>query len=76
MRMLVSTLAIAVASSVSVPAQTSQQDSPESLRKYVPVLPSVKAQYWQINPTSVTRSGASAAAFTSSQTTDGNPHSW
>jgi glyoxylase-like metal-dependent hydrolase (beta-lactamase superfamily II) len=50
MRMLVSTLAIGVASSVSVPAQTSQQDSPEALRKYVRVLPSVKAQYWQIDP--------------------------
>ena len=50
MRMLVSTLAIGVASSVSVLAQTSQQDSPEALRKYVPVLPSVKAQYWQIDP--------------------------
>ena len=50
MRMLVSTFAISVVSSFSLLAQTSQQDSPEALRKYVPVLPSVKAQYWQIDP--------------------------
>ena len=50
MRILVSALMIAVASSAGVPAQTSPQDSPEALRKYVPVLPSVKAQFWQIDP--------------------------
>jgi beta-lactamase superfamily II metal-dependent hydrolase len=51
-------LALAVAFCFHVSAQTSQQasiqlppeDSPETLQKYVPLLPSVKAQVWQIDP--------------------------
>ena len=50
MRMLVYTLAAAVASSLNGFAQTSREDSSDALRRYVPVLPSVKARYWQIDP--------------------------
>jgi glyoxylase-like metal-dependent hydrolase (beta-lactamase superfamily II) len=50
MRMLVYTLAAAVASSLNGFAQTSREDSADALRRYVPVLPSVKARYWQIDP--------------------------
>ena len=33
-----------------VSAQSPREDSPENLQKYVPVLPSVKRQFWQIDP--------------------------
>jgi glyoxylase-like metal-dependent hydrolase (beta-lactamase superfamily II) len=50
MRTLVYALAIGIASSPNLLAQTPQEDSPQALRKYVPVLPAVKAQYWPIDP--------------------------
>jgi glyoxylase-like metal-dependent hydrolase (beta-lactamase superfamily II) len=50
MKALIFTLAIGVVSSANLLAQTSQEDSPEALRRYVRVLPSVKAQYWEIDP--------------------------
>jgi glyoxylase-like metal-dependent hydrolase (beta-lactamase superfamily II) len=48
--MLVYFLAVVVASSLDGHAHTSRDDSPEALRRYVPELPSVKGQYWQIDP--------------------------
>src|SRR5260370_14811085 len=45
MKTLVCLLMLAVFSS-QVPAQSSQED----LQKYVPVLPAVKARFWQIDP--------------------------
>ena len=33
-----------------VSAQSPREDSPENLQRYVPVLPSVKRQFWQIDP--------------------------
>jgi glyoxylase-like metal-dependent hydrolase (beta-lactamase superfamily II) len=48
--MLVSILAIGVASSLHLLAQTTQEDPPEAPRRYVPVLPSVKAQFWPVDP--------------------------
>jgi len=33
-----------------VSGQSSRDDSPEDLQRYVPVLPSVKAQFWKIDP--------------------------
>src|SRR5713226_4159470 len=33
-----------------VSAQSPREDSPENLQRYVPVLPSVKASFWQIDP--------------------------
>jgi len=35
---------------IALGGQTSAQSSTEDLRKYVPVLPSVKANFWQIDP--------------------------
>src|SRR5580658_6702831 len=32
------------------PTQLPSEDSPEALQRYVPVLPSVKAQFWKIDP--------------------------
>jgi glyoxylase-like metal-dependent hydrolase (beta-lactamase superfamily II) len=32
------------------PTQVPPEDSPEALQRYVPVLPSVKAQFWKIDP--------------------------
>src|SRR3984893_10981141 len=50
MKKLVYVLALAAALCVHVAAQSSAGDSQEDLQKYVPVLPSVKAQFWQIDP--------------------------
>src|ERR1700732_3096598 len=50
MKKLVYVLALAAALCVHVAAQSSAGDSQEDLRKYVPVLPSVKAQFWKIDP--------------------------
>src|ERR1700675_2523798 len=50
MKKLVYVLALASALSVHVSAQSSAGNSPEDLQKYVPVLPSVKAQFWKIDP--------------------------
>ncbi len=49
MKKLVYVLALAAALSVHVSAQSSAGNSPEDLQKYVPVLPSVKAQFWKID---------------------------
>ena len=48
MKTLILMLATVLAGQVS--AQSPQVDSPENLQKYVPVLPSVKASFWQIDP--------------------------
>src|SRR6266404_4162969 len=50
MKKLVYVLALAAALCVHVAAQSSAGDSQEDLQKYVPVLPSVKAQFWKIDP--------------------------
>ena len=50
MRMLVFAVIIGVATSAGVPAQAPRQDSADRLRSYVPVLPTVKSQYWQVDP--------------------------
>ena len=50
MRKLLVLLALAAGLCVHVSAQSSQEDSPENLQKYVPLLPSVKAQMWKIDP--------------------------
>ncbi len=50
MKKLVYVLAFAAALCVHVAAQSSAGDSQEDLQKYVPVLPSVKAQFWKIDP--------------------------
>ncbi len=50
MKKLLFLLALAAALCVQVSAQSSQEDSPENLRKYVPLLPAVKAQMWKIDP--------------------------
>jgi glyoxylase-like metal-dependent hydrolase (beta-lactamase superfamily II) len=44
-------LAIALSFCVHASAQSPQEDSPENLQKYVPLLPAVKAQMWKIDPT-------------------------
>ena len=43
-------LALAAVFCVHVSAQSSREDSPENLRKYVPLLPTVKAEMWKIDP--------------------------
>jgi glyoxylase-like metal-dependent hydrolase (beta-lactamase superfamily II) len=43
-------LALVAVFCVHVSAQSSREDSPENLRKYVPLLPTVKAQMWKIDP--------------------------
>jgi glyoxylase-like metal-dependent hydrolase (beta-lactamase superfamily II) len=48
MKALILMLATVLAGQVS--AQSSQVNSPENLQKYVPVLPSVKANFWQVDP--------------------------
>jgi len=48
MKTLILMLATVLAGQVS--AQSPQVDSPENFQKYVPVLPSVKASFWQIDP--------------------------
>jgi len=48
MKTLILMLATVLAGQVS--AQSPQVDSPENLQKYVSVLPSVKASFWQIDP--------------------------
>jgi len=50
MKKLVYVLALAAALCVHVSAQSSAGYSQEDLQKYVPVLPSVKAQFWKIDP--------------------------
>src|SRR5258708_33502134 len=50
MKKLVYVLALAAALSVHVSAQSLAGNSPEDLQKYVLVLPSVKAQFWNIDP--------------------------
>jgi glyoxylase-like metal-dependent hydrolase (beta-lactamase superfamily II) len=50
MKKLICILALAVFFCGHVLAQSSQEDSPESLQRYVPVLPAVKAQMWKIDP--------------------------
>src|SRR5258708_31350429 len=50
MKKLVYVLALAPALCVHVAAQSSAADSQEDLQKYAPVLPSVKAQFWKIDP--------------------------
>jgi len=55
-------LALAAALCVHVAAQSSAGDSQEDLQKYAPVLPSVKAQFWKIDPKLDMRSKASEEA--------------
>jgi glyoxylase-like metal-dependent hydrolase (beta-lactamase superfamily II) len=43
-------LALATAIFARASAQSSHEDSAENLKKYVPLLPSVKAQVWKIDP--------------------------
>jgi glyoxylase-like metal-dependent hydrolase (beta-lactamase superfamily II) len=43
-------LALAAVFCVHVSAQPAREDSAENLRKYVPLLPTVKAQMWKIDP--------------------------
>ncbi len=50
MKTLMCILALAAVSCVQVSAQSSQEDSPENLQKYVPLLPAVRAQMWKIDP--------------------------
>ena len=50
MKKLIYLLLLATVFCVNVSAQSSQGDSPEKLQKYVPLLPSVKAQVWKIDP--------------------------
>ena len=50
MKKLMCILALAAVFCVQVSAQSSQEDSPENLQKYVPLLPAVKAQMWKIDP--------------------------
>ena len=50
MKKLIYLLLLATVFCVNVSAQSSQEDSPEQLQKYVPLLPSVKAQVWKIDP--------------------------
>src|ERR1700675_2108468 len=50
MKRLIYILALAAALCVHVSAQSSGVDSQEDLQRYVPVLPSVKAQFWKIDP--------------------------
>src|SRR5580700_11700395 len=50
MKKLVYVVALAAALCVYVSAQASAGYSQEDLQKYVPVLPSVKAQFWKIDP--------------------------
>jgi glyoxylase-like metal-dependent hydrolase (beta-lactamase superfamily II) len=50
MKKLIYLLLLASVFCVHVSAQSSQEDSPENLQKYVPLLPSVKAQVWKIDP--------------------------
>ena len=50
MKRLIYILALAAALCVHVSAQSSGVDSQEDLQKYVPVLPSVKTQFWKIDP--------------------------
>ncbi len=50
MKKLIYLLLLATVFCVNVSAQSSQEDSPEKLQKYVPLLPSVKAQVWKIDP--------------------------
>ena len=51
MKKIMCTLALALSFCSHVSAQPSQEDSPETLQKYVPLLPAVKAQVWKIDPT-------------------------
>src|SRR5580700_5016340 len=50
MKKLVYVVALAAALCVYLSAQASAGYSQEDLQKYVPVLPSVKAQFWKIDP--------------------------
>jgi glyoxylase-like metal-dependent hydrolase (beta-lactamase superfamily II) len=50
MKRLICILALAVFFCGHVLAQSSQEDSPENLQRYVPLLPTVKAQIWKIDP--------------------------
>ena len=56
------------------PTQLPPEDSPEALQRYVPVLPSVKAQFWKIDPKLGYAVKSVEEAHTSSPITDGNPH--
>jgi glyoxylase-like metal-dependent hydrolase (beta-lactamase superfamily II) len=51
MKKIMCILALALSFCVHVSGQSLQEDSPETLRKYVPLLPEVKAQMWKIDPT-------------------------
>jgi hypothetical protein len=46
MKKLIFVVAVAASLCIRVAAQSSQED----LKRYVPVLPSVKAQFWKIDP--------------------------
>src|SRR5258708_36702822 len=50
MKKLIFLLGLAGALCVHVSAQYPQEDSPENLQKYVPLLPAVKEQMWKIDP--------------------------
>ena len=50
MKKLIYLLLLATVFCVHVSAQSSQEASSEKLQKYVPLLPSVKAQVWKIDP--------------------------
>jgi glyoxylase-like metal-dependent hydrolase (beta-lactamase superfamily II) len=50
MNRFIGILALALSLCFKASAQSSQEDSPENLQKYVPLLPTVKAQMWKIDP--------------------------
>jgi glyoxylase-like metal-dependent hydrolase (beta-lactamase superfamily II) len=50
MKMLIYLLWLAAVLVSPASAQSTREDSQEDLKKYVPVLPSVKAQFWKIDP--------------------------
>jgi len=75
MKKLIYLLLFATVFCVRVSAQSSQEDSPENLQKYVPLLPSVKAQVWKIDPKLGYAVHSGGEAYTSSPITDGNLHS-
>ena len=73
MKTLIYLLMVATVLGGEVSAQSPREDSPENLQKYVPVLPSVKASFWQIDPKlGYVRSKVSVGACTSFPITGGN----
>jgi len=75
MKKLIYLLLLAAVLGSPASAQSTREDSPEDLKKYVPVLPSVKSQFWKIDPNLGYAVKNVGGEYTSFPTTDGSRHS-